>query len=50
MLRPIFAVKENATEVENLRTDNILLYKEASREHKEKLYYLIEEFSKRKWI
>lgn len=50
MLRPIFAVKENVNEVENLRDDNILQYKEATKLHKEKLYMLVEEFAKRKWI
>ncbi|CAG9769015.1 unnamed protein product [Ceutorhynchus assimilis] len=50
MLRPIFAVKELATDVENLRNDNILQYKGASVEHKQKLYHLIEEFAKRNWL
>ncbi|XP_066258652.1 uncharacterized protein [Euwallacea similis] len=50
MLRPIFAVKENVTDVENLSNDNILQYKNASKAHKDKLCLLIEEFAKRKWI
>nr|AAW57431.1 10G08 [Ips pini] len=50
MLRPIFAVKESVNEVENLRDDNILQYKEPTKLHKEKLYMLVEEFVKRKWI
>lgn len=50
MLRPIFAVKESVNEVEDLNPENILQYKTTSKQHKEKLYFLIEEFVKRKWI
>ncbi|XP_066143503.1 uncharacterized protein [Euwallacea fornicatus] len=50
MLRPIFAVKESVTDVENLSNDNIFQYKNTTKAHRDKLCLLIEEFAKRKWI